>query len=104
MTPTSPTMRTDISIWPSAIDRRRSRPSASRGNGRSRDLAAVFDGPEVPAARILEALQSRKALHSPRPLCHVLLPFGRSTINPMLPPPPSPLHAPAFPPAPAASD
>jgi hypothetical protein len=41
----------------------------------------VFDGPEVPAAKILEALQSGKALHSARPLWYVLLAFGRSSIK-----------------------
>jgi NAD(P)-dependent dehydrogenase (short-subunit alcohol dehydrogenase family) len=41
----------------------------------------VFDGPEVPAAKILEALQSGKALHSVRPLWYVLFAFGRSGLK-----------------------
>lgn len=41
----------------------------------------VFDGPEVPAAKILEALRSGKALQSARPVWYVLFAFGRSTIK-----------------------
>jgi len=41
----------------------------------------VFDGPEVPAAKIVEALQSGKALQSARPLWYILFAFGRSGLK-----------------------
>jgi NAD(P)-dependent dehydrogenase (short-subunit alcohol dehydrogenase family) len=41
----------------------------------------VFDDPNVPAAKILEALQSGKSQQSVRPLWYVLLAFGRSSLR-----------------------
>ena len=41
----------------------------------------VFDDPSVPAAKILEALQSGKSQQSVRPLWYVLLAFGRSSLR-----------------------
>lgn len=40
-----------------------------------------FDGPEVPAAKIVEVLRSGKAVQTARPLWYVLLAFGRSTLK-----------------------
>ncbi len=41
----------------------------------------VFDDPSVPAAKIVEALQSGKALQPVRPLWYILFAFGRSSLK-----------------------
>jgi len=41
----------------------------------------VFDDPRVPAAKIVEALQSGKSQQSVRPLWYMLLAFGRSSLK-----------------------
>ena len=41
----------------------------------------VFDDPSVPAAKIVEALRSGKALQTVRPLWYILLAFGRSSLR-----------------------
>jgi len=41
----------------------------------------TFDGPEVPAAKIVEVLRSGKAVQSARPLWYVVFAFGRSELK-----------------------